>query len=204
VGKREALGSLGAATVVVLMLAGCGAMAAGTGASGASLADGSQPAGSSAASARVLLCQEASKVGSARIFHGDISDQFYPGYPYVPATGVPAKPGTVQSVPDTPVLTVAVGPSMARWLARAVCGLPPTSAGPRYCPLQNFNEYELFFDVAGRQLPTVTVDATGCRQVAGAGPVRSAQRDEALLQKLAVLTAGTDHGGPMHRLSVGG
>ncbi len=204
--KREALGSLAAAAAVAVMLAGCGTVASGTAASGTSLAGGTKPAGSAAANADVLLCREAAEVASASVVQqrGIASPGFYPGYPVVPVHGVTAKPAVgTQSIPNVgPV--VAVTPATARWLARALCALPLLPRGARNCPFVINDEYTLSFTVRGRQLPAVTVQTTACRQVVGVGSTRSALRDGALLQKLAVLTAGIDNGGPMHKLSAGG
>lgn len=245
--SRKTLVTLAAAAVVALMLAGCGTVASGSPAAGASQAggSGSQPQ----ASADTVLCQNASAAGSARITHiggirayseytsgrGVAIKGLIPGYPAMPgvstsrrpspAVPMPAVtrtatprvlpggllPGATSTPTPTPTSTprvmpggllpaVTEGPAMARWLARAVCRLPLVPQGVRNCPMAILNKYLLVFTVRGRQLPTVTVQSTGCRQVTGLGRARSAEQGDALLRKLALLTAGID-GGPPHALS---
>lgn len=200
--SRETLATLAAAAVVALMLAGCGTVA-----SGSPAASASQPQ----ASADTVLCQNASAAGSARISHiggirayseyrsgrGVAIKGLIPGYPAIPG---PAAATTPRVLPGGALPAVTEGPAMARWLARAVCALPLVPQGVQNCPIAILNKYLLVFTVQGRQLPTVTVQSTGCRQVTGLGPARSAEQDDALLRKLALLTADIDNGGPPHAL----
>lgn len=65
-------------------------------------------------------------------------------------------------------------PVKARELARAVCALPRAPHGVMSCPIDVGGSYQLRFWVLRRQLPLVTVAASGCRQVTGAGPARMA------------------------------
>lgn len=74
--------------------------------------------------------------------------------------------------------TVTTSAQEARAVARAVCGLPRMSRGFMSCPMDWGVSYRLDFGVSAkpgtkvRHFPTVTVDATGCQQVTGAGPQR--------------------------------
>jgi hypothetical protein len=61
-------------------------------------------------------------------------------------------------------------PAKARALARAVCGLPAMPHGVLSCPIDVGGGYQLVFTAAGRTLHPVTVEATGCQTVTGAGP----------------------------------
>ena len=60
-------------------------------------------------------------------------------------------------------------PGKARALARAVCGLPVMPHGILSCPIDVGGGYRLDFIAAGRALHPVTVEATGCQTVTGAG-----------------------------------
>jgi len=57
----------------------------------------------------------------------------------------------------------------ARALARAVCGLPAMPHGVLSCPMNVGGGYQLVFIASGRTLHPVTVEATGCESVTGAG-----------------------------------
>jgi len=71
--------------------------------------------------------------------------------------------------------SVAIGPSGARAVARALCALPVMPPGIMSCPAQfPGTSYQLRFAAAGRSLPPVTIQATGCATVTGAGRVRQA------------------------------
>jgi len=61
-------------------------------------------------------------------------------------------------------------PAKARALARAVCGLPAMPHGVLSCPIDVGGGYQLVFTATGRTLHPVTVEATGCQTVTGAGP----------------------------------
>lgn len=61
----------------------------------------------------------------------------------------------------------------ARALARAVCGLPALPHGVLSCPINVGGGYQLVFTASGRTLRPVTVGATGCESVAGAGTARA-------------------------------
>jgi hypothetical protein len=65
-------------------------------------------------------------------------------------------------------------PAKARTLARAVCGLPRRPTGVFHCPAYFGGGYELIFIAAGRRLPVVVAETSGCELVSGigTGPVR--------------------------------
>jgi hypothetical protein len=63
-------------------------------------------------------------------------------------------------------------PQQAEAVARAVCTLPRMPRGTFACPADWGVGYRLEFAAAGRRFGVVTVDASGCRQVSGAGPLR--------------------------------
>jgi hypothetical protein len=67
-------------------------------------------------------------------------------------------------------------PAKARTLARAVCGLPRIPPGSLHCPIAVGGSYQLTFSAAGRRLPVVGIQTSGCEMVRGAGPVRWAAR----------------------------
>ncbi len=203
--KREALGLLAAAAAVALTAAGCGSVASGSPAAGSSQADGTQSIGSSLASAHVLLCEDASAVGPALITHENTIEPYIdPGGPIERAqTSTPAV-AEPSAAPSEPVRAVDTTPATARWLARALCALPLMTTKLLNCPLAIPDEYTLVFTLHGRQLPAVTVQTSGCRQVTGVGSVRSASQGTVLLQKLAALAGSIDNGGPVHGLPAGG
>jgi hypothetical protein len=72
--------------------------------------------------------------------------------------------------PDQVIVTNAAS---ARAVAKAVCALPAMPRGVFHCPAMLLGtSYLLTFTAAGRRLPPVTAEATGCETVTGAGPVR--------------------------------
>jgi hypothetical protein len=61
----------------------------------------------------------------------------------------------------------------ARAVAAALCALPAMPGGVVNCPnMMLGTSYRLTFTLAGKPLPVVTVNGTGCQTVTGAGPVR--------------------------------
>ena len=81
----------------------------------------------------------------------------------------PSKPGQ-----DRVVKFTVTDPTKARELARAICALPRAPHGVLNCPLDIGGGYQLRFWVMSRHLPLVTIDASGCRAVNGAGRPRLA------------------------------
>jgi hypothetical protein len=74
-----------------------------------------------------------------------------------------------------PEQVIVANAAAARALARAVCALPGMPRGVVNCPaLLLGTSYQLTFSARGLELPVVTVQATGCETVTGAGPVRRA------------------------------
>jgi len=57
----------------------------------------------------------------------------------------------------------------ARALARLVCSLPPMPHGVVNCPVAIGGGYQLVFMTSGLHLPAVTIRASGCETVIGAG-----------------------------------
>jgi hypothetical protein len=181
-GRRHAAGwALTGALVLgpVLLLAACGSIQA----SGSSGAAGASPGPSSSASAgtpaaQAALCQEAGSVTSMEI---------------VRTAGARIPQEMQNAMPDR--LTVSQ-PASAQQVARALCDLPKMPKGPVHCPaLFIGTTYHLIFTANGRQLPTVTIEATGCQTVTGVGAVRRASTSPAFWRVLD-LAAGKPARGP--------
>ncbi len=154
------------------VLAGCGSVAApglgssGSGSSGSPAGSSASPAaGASGASTstpqstagQIPLCASISQITKLTIIRtrsmNRIQELHFPFPPRVIVTNVAA----------------------ARPVAAAVCALPRMPNGIRNCPVELLGtSYQLTFTAAGRVLPLVTAEATGCEQVTGAGPVRQA------------------------------
>lgn len=143
-----------AGVIIGAAMAGCGSS---PGTSGPGSGGPGQPASAAPATSRSLCADPAavSRVQVARI----------PGIAQLD----PAKPGQNRVVR----LTVT-DPAKARELARAVCALPRAPHGVMSCPINVGGSYQLRFSVLRRQLPLVTIAASGCRQVTGVGRVRMA------------------------------
>lgn len=77
--------------------------------------------------------------------------------------------GQSKPLPRTVPRIMVRDPAKARALARAVCGLPAMPPGVLSCPIDVGGGYQLVFMAAGRTLHPVTVEATGCQPVTGAG-----------------------------------
>jgi hypothetical protein len=149
-----------------VLLAACGSVPApGSGAApaasggAASRAAAASPSPSLSPSAspgngQVALCRDASTVTSLRIVRA-------PG-PRVP-----------QEQAVFPGQVTVTSPAHAQQVARALCALPAMPHGLMSCPAMfPGTTYQLIFTADGQQLPPVTVEATGCEIVTGAGPVR--------------------------------
>jgi len=73
----------------------------------------------------------------------------------------------------------------ARAIATTVCGLPPVTAAQDGCLSHGLvTTFLLTFRTKLRALPVVTIQASGCSRVTGAGPVRWAGATPALTQAL--------------------
>jgi hypothetical protein len=157
---RCAAVALGPVVAGLVLLAACGnvpAPAAGTaGAASAGASGSSAAAGSGSASAQVPLCRDAAAVTGLRIAR-------------VRGVAVP------EAQTRFPAQATVVGPARARAVARALCALPTMPHGFISCPaLFPGTNYQLWFTAAGRPLPVVTIQATGCETITGVGPVRRA------------------------------
>jgi hypothetical protein len=65
------------------------------------------------------------------------------------------------------------------------------------CPAKlTSGAYLLTFTAAGKRLPTVTIQASGCRLVTGLSPIRRAS--SASFWKLLSTISGSPPGGPIH------
>lgn len=84
-----------------------------------------------------------------------------------------------------PVGTTVSSPARARAVAEAVCGLPAMPRVVMNCPADLGVSYRLSFAAGSRGFPVVTASAGGCTGVAGAGPVRSADRSPGFWTVLA-------------------
>jgi len=159
-GLRCAAVALGPVVLGSLLLAACGSVrapAASSAGAAPTRASGSPPVSSAGTgSAMAALCQDTRTVTSLHIvrIHGVRVPQVRTAFP----SG-----------------SVAIGPSGARAVARALCALPVMPPGIMSCPAQfPGTSYQLRFAAAGRSLPPVTIQATGCATVTGAGRVRQA------------------------------
>jgi hypothetical protein len=167
-----------AGLMAVVALAGCGQSTAGgaTSAGHGSGAHGRQsPAGRAGAPMRLrTVCDAPSAVTSVRVIRLPAMSQL----------------GQTKPLPKPhPGVTVR-DPAKARGLARLVCSLPRLPRGVLSCPAQRGGGYGLVFTAAGRSLPPVTVQATGCESVTGTGPggARWAARSSSFWATLSRLT----------------
>jgi hypothetical protein len=104
----------------------------------------------------VALCQDTASVTRLQIIR-------------LPGPRVP------QAQTAVPAGFAAIGPAGARAVARGLCALPVMPRGAMSCPaLWPGTIYQLRFTAAGRSLPPVTIQATGCATVTGVGRVRQA------------------------------
>ena len=157
---RYAAVALGPVVLGPILLAACGSVRApapGTAGAAPAGASGSPAAASTGAgSAQGALCRHVAAVTSMQI---------------VRIRGV--RVSEAQSAFPSQV-TVA-SPARARAVARALCALPAMPHDILSCPaLFPGTSYQLRFTADGRRLPPVTIQATGCDAVTGAGQVRRA------------------------------
>jgi hypothetical protein len=71
-----------------------------------------------------------------------------------------------------PAQIIVTGAGRSQAVARALCALPAMPAGTFGCPADWGIDYRLVFTDGDSELAPVTLDATGCEQVTGLGPVR--------------------------------
>ncbi len=149
---RCAAVALGPIAAGLVLLAACGT----TPAPGTAGAAPARASGSPAArgSAQVALCRDTAAVTGLQIVH-------------LRGIRVP------QAQTAFPNQATVVSPARARAVARALCALPTMPHGIFNCPaLFPGTSYQLRFTAAGRLLPVVTIEATGCETVTGVGQVR--------------------------------
>jgi hypothetical protein len=165
--RPVAIGTVVIGTVVIgtVALAACGRVAASGSGAGSGHASPPASAGSSgspaatgggAGSSPPALCRDAATLTRLEIVrnHGARVPELQPGFP------------SQFTVTD---------PARVRAVARALCGLPEMPRGLLHCPaLLLGTAYTLHFTAAGRLLPLVTINSTGCEAVTGVGPVRRA------------------------------
>jgi hypothetical protein len=181
-----------------LALAGCGSVVAadaGNAGSGSTAA----PSAGTVPPGQVLCARPAaaSRVTVARTgFPRPIGPVRQAGASSGQAQAAPSgKPGALRR----PEFVVKVVTSAARVhaLAQAVCALPALPRGPINCPALIIGSYQLTFTVAGRKLPVVSAQLSGCEVVTGAVFVRSASTRPAFWKLLAKI-AGPAAGLPVH------
>jgi hypothetical protein len=155
---RCAAVALGPVAAGLVLLAACGTVPApAPGAAGTASARASgSPAVAGSGSAQVLLCRDTAAVTGLQI---------------VRIRGIRVPEAQTKS----PSQATVISPAQARAVARALCALPTMPRGILNCPaLFPGTNYQLRFTAAGRTLPVVTIEATGCETVTGVGPVRRA------------------------------
>jgi hypothetical protein len=159
-----------AAALAAIALAGCGSMSASStgGATAASPRASSSPSVSpSAAATQAALCRRTATVTRLVITRNHVMrvPQLQAGFPSQ---------------------IIVASPARAQAAARAVCGLPSLPRGVFHCPnLTVGSTYLLHFTAGGRQLPAVSIEATGCEIVTGVGPVRWAAKSPGFWRALA-------------------
>ena len=84
-----------------------------------------------------------------------------------------------------PAKVTVTGARRTQAVAQALCTLPAMPAGTFSCPMDWGITYRLIFTAGDSTLAPVTVDATGCQQVTGLGPVRWIARSPAFWSVLA-------------------
>jgi hypothetical protein len=163
---RSSRGQLCAALVFAAMaLAGCGSIAA-PGSSAAADAAGSGTSGH-AGPAQLALCANPAAADSVVI------SRFPPM--------VRIQPQQAQQAGQAKVTAAA----RAQALAKALCALPRMPKGITNCPMLLAGYYKLSFTAAGRPLPVVRIQVSGCQTVTGLGPVRSVSKSPGFWTVLA-------------------
>jgi hypothetical protein len=153
----------------VLALAGCGSVAAGSGSSGGS---------GSGSAAPVSAGRSATPASSAPARSAPMRATLCANTKYVTRLVVVRNRSfsTIQVLHfPFPGQVTVTSAARARAVAAAICGLPVMPGGAVNCPNEvPGTSYRLAFGLAGKPLPMVTVQATGCEAVTGAGPARQA------------------------------
>ncbi|MGD0686054.1 MAG: hypothetical protein ABSA03_13165 [Streptosporangiaceae bacterium] len=84
-----------------------------------------------------------------------------------------------------PARVTVASATQARAVARSLCTLPSPVSGIVNCPASFGINYKLRFAAAGAAFPAVTIQATGCQAVTGAGKPRTITRTPAFWTVLA-------------------
>ena len=99
-----------------------------------------------------------------------------------------------------PAQVTVTGVHRSQVVAQELCTLPAMPAGAISCPMDWGINYRLIFTAGDTKLAPVTIDATGCQQVTGLGPVRWIVLSPAFWSVLAT-AAGI---GPADQMTFGG
>jgi len=178
-----AAGAAGLVVIATAALAGCGQVgagqdaprAAGSGPHAGQSRAGQSPGGQPGAPMAVWsVCTDPAAVTSVRVVRLPSRSQL----------------GQTKPVPRKLPSIVIRDRARARGLALLVCGLPKMLHGVYACPVDIGGGYQLIFAAGGRSRPAVTVRASGCESVTGAGPsgVRWAGKSPRFWTRLAKLT----------------
>ncbi len=189
-----------ALAAAVVLIAGCGSLAASSGRAQSAAAASAHPrtteptAGAGGAgqpgqpaAARAVLCRHLLAPLSVQIVRL--------GGPVNTPQGAGGGAGTGGGAES-----VRVTNTKALSVAEAACALPVLPPGSPHCPLgtPQDHEYRLTFTIPGRVLPVVTVHDDGCQQVTGLGPVRWMLPDrEPFLAELGRISTGWRPGEPV-------
>ena len=88
-----------------------------------------------------------------------------------------------------PAQVAVAGAHRSQAVARALCALPTMPTAMFSCPMDWGINYRLIFTAGDSKIAPVTVDATGCQQVTGLGPVRWTVHSPAFWSVLATAAA---------------
>ncbi|HEX9357688.1 MAG TPA: hypothetical protein VF933_28220 [Streptosporangiaceae bacterium] len=171
-------GRLTRAGLLIAAAAGSATVAAGCGSQVATTTSATQPAGPSTASRGGIIPGGPAAAGSAALCPKQAS------VTHLVVSRVSALPQNHLHF-AFPAGTTVRSPARARAVAAAVCRLPAMPRVVVNCPADLGVSYRLSFAAGSRSFPVVTATAGGCESVAGAGPVRSADRSPGFWAVLA-------------------
>ena len=83
-------------------------------------------------------------------------------------------------------------------MAKELCALPAMTTGVTHCPLATTAGYRIVFTAPELVLPPVTVQASGCQRITGAGAVRTSAGHPAFLKLLTSLAGAAPLPGAGH------